>query len=77
MERKAILQNTVEELKLLASKAGKTLDDRMLKNLFMKKKAYQKDWPQEILRKKATLLAGSTILAMGELSEIEIKASLK
>lgn len=77
MNRKIILKTTVEELKLLALKAGKTLDDRMLKNLFLKKKAYQKDWPQEILRKKATLIAGSAILAVGELSEKEIISSLK
>ena len=77
MQRKVILQATVDELKVLAKKAGKTLNDKMLKNLFVRKKAYQKDWPQEILRKKATLLAGTTLLAMGELSESELSTSLK
>lgn len=76
MERTEILRDAIEELRTLAGRAGKTLTQNVLKNIFLRKKAYQKDWPQQILRKKATLIAGATVLAIGELSEAELLEQL-
>ena len=66
MKRDEILQNAVKELEVLAETAGKTLSDKTLKSLFIRKKAYQKDWPQKVLREKASLIVGATVLAIGD-----------
>ena len=72
MEKNVILQEAIKELKVLAKTVGKNLSEKALKNLFLRKKAYQKDWPKQILRKKATLIAGATVMAVGEPTEKEL-----
>jgi hypothetical protein len=72
MSKEEILTSAISELRGLAKSAGKTLNEKSLKALFIRKKAYQKDWPQAVLRKKATLIAGATVLAIGEMTEQEL-----
>ncbi len=74
--REEILESSIKELKVLAQKAGKTLTEKTIKNLFIRKKAYQKDWVQQSFRRKATLIAGATVIAIGTPEEEELKKYL-
>ncbi len=76
MNRDEILSDSIQELQTLAQKAGKILTERTIKNLFFRKKAYQKDWVQQAFRRKATLIAGATVIAIGTPNEDELKKYL-
>jgi len=76
MSRYSVLQFAISELQSLADSCGKELKIKTLRNLFIKKKAYQSDWPHIVLRRKAQMIAGCTVMAMGGDPTLEELASL-
>ncbi len=65
MSKDEVLQMAIDELRGLSEACGKDLTEKTLKNLFVRKKAYQKDWPHIVLRRKALMIAGATMIAIG------------
>jgi hypothetical protein len=63
--KEEILLVVVRDLAELAKSCNKELTEKMLKNLFRRKRAYQRDWTQQTIRRKAFMLAGYTMLAIG------------
>ena len=76
--KEEILLVVVNDLAELAKRSGKELTEKMLKNLFRRKRAYQRDWTTQASRRKAFMLAGYTMLAIGgEPTAEELKTALQ
>jgi hypothetical protein len=76
--REDILLVVVKELQGLANSCNKELTPKMLTNLFRRKRAYQKDWTKQVLRKKAYMIAGYAVMAIGsEPTAEELSVALK
>jgi hypothetical protein len=63
--REEIILLVVQELQELANSCNKDLTLKTLTNLFRRKRAYQKDWTKKTLRRKAFMIAGYTVLTLG------------
>jgi len=65
MSKDEVLQYAIDELRCLSEACGKRTERENFKNLFVRKKAYQKDWPHIVMRRKALMIAGAAVMAMG------------